>query len=204
MANPFEKRATEYFRDDEAFLAIVTPEPLVTFLQQPAHDGSLYDRLAIIVGTPGSGKTTLARLFQFRTLMTLLRNRNMANHKPLLDTLTRCGAIENERPARIGGRIPLEAEYRDFWELPYPEKFKTDLMITLLQARTVLAWLRNIEAADVPLDHVDIAPRAGAGAFPISRSRAHTHRRHGHPLQTVPSAGLIERPQEKNRVDALR
>ena len=45
---------------------------------------------------------------------------------------------------------------------------------------------------------------AGLGAFPISRSRAHTHRRHGHPLQTVPSAGLIERPQEKNRVDALR
>ena len=42
------------------------------------------------------------------------------------------------------------------------------------------------------------------GAFPISRSRAHTHRRHGHPLQTVPSTGLIERPQEKNRVDALR
>ena len=42
------------------------------------------------------------------------------------------------------------------------------------------------------------------GAFPISRSRAHTHRRHGHPQQTVPSAGLIERPQEKNRVDALR
>ena len=46
--------------------------------------------------------------------------------------------------------------------------------------------------------------RTEMGAFPISRSRAHTHRRHGHPLQTVPSAGLIERPQEKNRVDALR
>ena len=46
--------------------------------------------------------------------------------------------------------------------------------------------------------------RFDKGAFPISRSRAHTHRRHGHPLQTVPSAGLIERPQEQNRVDALR
>ena len=46
--------------------------------------------------------------------------------------------------------------------------------------------------------------KTSLGAFPISRSRAHTHRRHGHPLQTVPSAGLIERPQEKNRVDALR
>ena len=50
----------------------------------------------------------------------------------------------------------------------------------------------------------DVPALALLGAFPISRSRAHTHRRHGHPLQTVPSAGLIERPQEKNRVDALR
>ena len=49
-----------------------------------------------------------------------------------------------------------------------------------------------------------VPPGVSPGAFPISRSRAHTHRRHGHPLQTVPSAGLIERPQEKNRVDALR
>ncbi len=54
--------------------------------------------------------------------------------------------------------------------------------------------------------HLAASPHDGVvlGAFPISRSRAHTHRRHGHPLQTVPSAGLIERPQEKNRVDALR
>ena len=75
--------------------------------------------------------------------------------------------------------------------------------------------------ADGPVLAGDRAPAVGAGAgaavhglgpcylgvwgaFPISRSRAHTHRRHGHPLQTVPSAGLIERPQEKNRVDALR
>ena len=51
---------------------------------------------------------------------------------------------------------------------------------------------------------VELRSKSPKGAFPISRSRAHTHRRHGHPLQTVPSAGLIERPQEKNRVDALR
>ena len=30
------------------------------------------------------------------------------------------------------------------------------------------------------------------------------HRRHGHPLQTVPSAGLIERTAGEDRVDALR
>src|SRR5215468_5913904 len=162
MANPFEKRATEYLRDDEAFLAVVTPEPLVTFFQKPAQEGRLYDRLTMIIGTPGSGKTTLARLFQFTTLRTLLRNRGMNSYKPLIDTLTACGAIENERPTLIGGRLPLEAEYRDFWEFPYPEDLKIGLMIALLQARTVLTWLRNIQAAGISLDRVLIVPRSGA------------------------------------------
>ncbi len=164
MANPFEKRATEYLRDDEAFLAVVTPEPLATFFQKPAKDGRLYDRLAMIIGTPGSGKTTLARLFQFSTLQTLLRNRGMNTYKPLIDTLTSCGAIADERPTLVGGRIPLEAEYRDFWELPYPEELKTGLMISLLQARTVLAWLRNIQATGIALSDVEIVPRADADA----------------------------------------
>lgn len=164
MANPFEKRATEYLRDDEAFLAVVTPEPLATFFQRPAKEGRLYDRLTMIIGTPGSGKTTLARLFQFSTLRTLLRNRGMNTYTPLIDTLTACAAIENERPTLVGGRLPLEAEYREFWEFPYPEDLKVGLMIALLQARTVLTWLRNFQVAGVTLDRVEIVPRADADA----------------------------------------
>jgi hypothetical protein len=168
MVNPFEKRATEYLRDDEAFLAVVTPEPLATFFQKPAADGRLYDRLAMIVGTPGSGKTTLARLFQFSTLRTLLRNRNLDSYKALVDSLTACGAIEDERPTLVGGRLPLEAEYREFWEFPYPEELKTGLMIALLQARTVLAWLRNLQGAGIRPEAVEIVPRADAEAALIA------------------------------------
>lgn len=164
MANPFEKRATEYLRDDEAFLAVVTAEPLATFFQKPAREGKLYDRLTMIIGTPGSGKTTLARLFQFSTLRTLLRNTGLNTYKPLIDTLTACGAIVDDRPTLVGGRVPLEAEYREFWEFPYPEEIKTGLMIALLQARTVLTWLRNIQAAGLPLEAVEIVPRADAEA----------------------------------------
>ena len=81
-----------------------------------------------------------------------------------MDILTSCGAIRNEHPTLVGGRLPLEAEYREFWELPYPEKLRTRLMMQLLQARTVLVWLRHIQDTRVPLDQVEIVPRADAHA----------------------------------------
>lgn len=164
MVNPFEKRATEYLRDDEAFLAVVTPEPLATFFQKHAEAGKLYDRLTTIVGTPGSGKTTLARLFQYSTLRTLLRSGGQDLYDDLIDTLGSCGAIRGGEPAVIGGRVPLEAEYREFWELPYPDELKSALMIALLQARTVLAWLRNVQASGHSVDDIEIVARPDAEA----------------------------------------
>ena len=98
MVNPFEKRATEYLLQDEAFLAVVTPEPLSTFFKKPAKEGKLYDRLAMVIGTPGSGKTTLARLFKFSTLQVLLRNRGFETYKTLIDALSSCDAIRDASP----------------------------------------------------------------------------------------------------------
>jgi hypothetical protein len=162
--NPFLRRATEFLRDDEAFLAIVSPEPLTTFLAPPGRTGQLYDRLVFLRGTPGSGKTTLARLFQFTTLSTLLRNSKTSVYRPLLAALTDCGAIAQSVPTVVACRLPLETDYRDLWEFPYSEELKVGLLTTLIQARAVLAWMRNLTASGVAVENIRIVPRSDAEA----------------------------------------
>lgn len=159
MENPFLRRATEFLRDDEAFLAIVSPEPVSYYLERPGKNGTLYDRLVLIRGTPGSGKTTLARLFEFPTLSTLLRNQSFTGHKDLYAALSTCGALREDRPTVLGCRLPLESDYRDFWEFPYADELKTNLMTTLLQARTVLGWFRHLRAAGIPPEKVRLVTR---------------------------------------------
>lgn len=162
--NPFEQRATEYLRDDEAFLAIVTPEPLNTHFRKPAEDDRLYKNLAIMFGTPGSGKTTLARLFQFSTLTTLLGNGDAPSGRPLLDAMIGCQATDGIDPLVLGARIPLESEYREIWEFPYEDDLKSGLMRSLLQARTVLIWLRSLENAGYDLDQITVQSQPSAAA----------------------------------------
>ncbi len=159
MENPFLRRASELLRDDEAFLAIVSPEPVTFHLKRPGESGKLYDRLVLLRGTPGSGKTTLARLFELPTLSTLLRNQSFTGHKELHAALSACRAIEDDEPRVLGCRLPMESDYRDFWEFPYANEVKTGLMASLLQARTVLAWFRHLRAAGIPPDQVELVTR---------------------------------------------
>lgn len=162
MDNPFQRRATEFLRDDEAFLAIVSPEPVTFYLKKPGQAGRLYDRLVLMRGTPGSGKTTLARLFEYPSQAALLRNSSVSTYQALVGALTDCGAVVDEQLAFLGCRLPLETDYRDFWEFPYSEGLKLGLMTGLIQSRAVLAWLRHLAAGGVQPSDVEIIPRAGA------------------------------------------
>lgn len=162
MNNPFLRRAAEFLRDTEAFLGIVSPEPARTFLAPYGQTGQLFDRLILLRGTPGSGKTTLARLFDYGTLVTLLRNQTLTTYGPLLAALTECGAIVNSRPNILACRLPMETDYRVIWEFPYSEELRLRLTVGLIQARAVLGWARNLRRADTELTHVTIAPRPDA------------------------------------------
>lgn len=165
MTNPFLRRATEYIRDDSAFLAIVSPEPLTTFVAKHKKRSLLFDQPVRVIGTPGSGKTMMASLVEFRLVESILRDQSSENNRSLASVLARCGFTENERPKIAAVRIPMESEYRDFWELPYEPAVKTKLVLSLIQARTILALVRNLTSnRRRRLNDIKFIPREGAGA----------------------------------------
>ncbi|MBD8736229.1 hypothetical protein [Sphingomonas sp. CFBP 13706] len=163
MANPFLRRATEYIRDDASFLAIVSPSPLTTFLAKHPRRDDLFDVPVRIVGAPGSGKTMLATLAEFRLVEAIMRDQTSPTNRDLASALDQAGFLRDGRPSVAAVRLPMESEYRDFWELPYDDGVKTKLVLWLLQARTILGLIRNLTAGGRrDLDGIRFVPREGA------------------------------------------
>lgn len=161
MDNPFLKRATEFYRDEEAFLAVISPEPIPYYLGEAGRQGRLYDRLVTIEGTPGSGKTTLARIFEYPTLLALLRNDTLPAHRALTAALQDVNVLRDGQPTIAAYRLPLETDYREIWQLPYEADLKLGLMMTLIQARTVLGWVRVLTTSG---GRVELRSRQDAAA----------------------------------------
>ena len=165
MANPFLRRATEYIRDDAAFLAVVSPKPLTTFLTHHPRRDDLFSLPVRILGAPGSGKTMLARLAEFRLVETILRDQTNNTNRELAKALADAGFLEEGRPHIAAVRVPMESEYRDFWELPYDDTVKTKLALWLVQARTMLALFRALTATGTrDLDSIRFIPREASEA----------------------------------------
>lgn len=174
MFNPFKKRASEFMQDEATFLATVTPDPLLTFIKPVVRQGVAFDRLVAIRGTPGSGKTTIASLFRFGVISAILKTSKIEAYGELQQALGDCGAVENGAPAIAACRIPMEAEYRDYWELPYPPEIKSKLLFMMVQARAVLLWLRDLTAdgQDISTIGVHLAETSHAAAVEAAAETA--------------------------------
>lgn len=146
MTNPFIRRATEFIRDDLAFLAIVSPELLTAFVANHPKKSTLFELPVRVIGSPGSGKTMMASLVEYRRVEAILRDQSSAGNRVLASALSASGFIAEDRPVVAAVRVPMEAEYRDFWELPYEPQVKTRLVMSLIQARAVLGLIRNLTA----------------------------------------------------------
>jgi hypothetical protein len=160
MDNPFKKRATEYIADAQGLLSVTSPEPLRLFFDKDA--GDQFDRLVIVVGTPGSGKTTMARLFEFDTLVTLSRSDYNRDYRQLASVLHDKGVLTDRVPAFLGFRFASGSSLRELWELPYQESVRHSLLRSFIQARTALGWIRKIERSEIDVSKVKLVRREDA------------------------------------------
>ncbi|WP_217899055.1 hypothetical protein [Oceanicola sp. 22II-s10i] len=91
----------------------------------------------------------------------ILRDQNSDTNKPLARALGDAGFVVDGRPHVAAVRIPMESEYRDFWELPYDEAVRTKLAFWLVQARAMLGLIRGLTARGTrALDQIRFIPRA--------------------------------------------
>lgn len=155
MNNPFQKRASEHLVSSGAFLPLVSPVPLELILGN-SNISSLQDKLVFVLGTPGSGKTTFGRLFEFETLMTLHESPFSPALKPLVKVLTDYDVLSEDGPTILAARLPMDSEYREIWELPYEDRVKKQLLLKLIQSRCVLLWCNSLISHGIKDDDIEI------------------------------------------------
>src|SRR6266851_4357427 len=99
IRNAFKYRAADApVLDTALFLQLYCPV-LLGLLER---DDLLLPKLLVVRGSPGSGKSSLLRLFETDTLLTLHARRLQRSDQALVELLERLGALDDAGPKVIG------------------------------------------------------------------------------------------------------
>ncbi|WP_236736261.1 hypothetical protein [Agrobacterium tumefaciens] len=88
----------------------------------------------------------MASLVEFRLIESILQDQSSQGNRALAAALSAARFADGEKPLVAAIRIPMESEYREFWELPYETAVKTKLVLSLIQARAILGLIRTLTA----------------------------------------------------------
>ena len=163
MDNPFKKRKSELITDRRTLLSLISAQPITAFFRD---DGAnLIDKLALVVGTPGCGKTTIARAMEFDSLSILCGSDADQINRDLVLAMTKLKFLEDGHPTIIGHWMAMTNNFRDIKELPYSEPIKAALLRAYVQSRSVLGWFRQLDAAKIAMGDVEIVMGDGADSM---------------------------------------
>jgi hypothetical protein len=185
MDNPFKKRRTELITDRKAMLGLVSPAPIDEFFKVDRNN--VIEKLTMVIGTPGCGKTTIAQVVEFESLAMVAVDSTQSTTRDLIAVLSRNKLIVNDLPALLGHRLAMTTNFRDIWELPYSESTRHALLRAFLQSKAILGWFRQLEGIQVSLNDVDIVlgPNSESVAAATHAHDAKTFREYARTIESA-------------------
>jgi len=154
LRNPFKLRNSEKIDSDASFLRIYSPNVLESFIDKHKED-LLWDTITFIRSSPGGGKTSLLRIFEPTTLVTLFNAKSQSASKELREFLKKLNVMDNDRINLLGVSLHCTRNYENLEDLAISEAQKKRLFFALINSRTVTATLRGIvqlKQGDFPSD----------------------------------------------------
>lgn len=140
VRNAFKIRAADApIIETAQFLQLYCP----LLLDQLERDDLFVPKLIVVRGSPGSGKSSLLRLFETETLLAIHARRSQPSDQDLVERLTELGILADSGPRALGIYIQCDSSLRDIANLP-PDQPVERLFNTLLDTRIVVLFLRAI------------------------------------------------------------
>jgi hypothetical protein len=137
--NAFKIRAADApIIETSQFLQLYCP----LLLDQLERDDLFVPKLIVVRGSPGSGKSSLLRLFETDTLLAV-HARRQPSDQDLVERLTELGILADSGPRALGIYIQCDSSLRDIANLP-PNQPLLRLFNTLLDTRILVLFLRAV------------------------------------------------------------
>jgi hypothetical protein len=140
IPNAFKYRAGDApMIDTGLFLHLYVPNMVTTALRPEDFHAP---KLLIVRGSPGSGKSSLLRLFQVETLLAL--RTAQPNEQGIIDRLKELDIWVDDAPRAVGIYLQCDSNLRDLANVDVATGANTRLLNTLLDVRIVSSFLRAL------------------------------------------------------------
>jgi len=155
--NAFKIRAADApIIETSQFLQLYCP----LLLDQLEHEDLFIPKLIIIRGSPGSGKSSLLRLFEADTLTTVHNRRNQNRDEDLVHRLEGLDVLSDNGPKILGIYIQCDSSIRDIFHL---QSDTGQLLNALLDIRITHSFVKAISQLRQsgclgPIDDVILSP----------------------------------------------
>lgn len=144
IRNPFLLRASERIESDAGFLRLYSPLVLDYFIDIQSNE-NLWDKVFFIRSSPGAGKSSLLRLFDPSSLLTLQNRKSGDEFKEVFKKLKKIGAVSDDAILILGVNLTFTRNYElleNFSGIDVGNRER--LFYSLLNSRIITATLRSV------------------------------------------------------------